>query len=539
MTFATQRGLFYDIDKFKRVFYNEIVEISILLGKLSLAVRKIPNFNIRKEKNVKKVLLMLLVLCMILPMAVACGDNEGGTPSGTTAASGDPGSTNAPENYEDTIPERDYDLEEFHVLCTTQTEGFYNVTEDMKDPVSEAVFKRNDAVEERFNIVFKYTSMNGNSNGKEEFLTALSNSTTMGDDGFDLVVGQNYYCLPVAAEGKLQDLASSPYLHWDEKWYSQKINDSADINGRIFGASGSYIMSQISYAQAILYTKELFEGLYPDVDLYQKVRDMEWTRELLTEYATGRYLDNDGDHRPSDADDFGYVYNGHGVAAAVVASDVPIATVDENGDLTVLNYYNEHSEKVFTEYYRFFNQTQGVFKRSDDHGPAIMIGQGRTLFACAMLGSMHDCADLKNSELHFGVLPLPLFDSNQTEYFTHTMRWELFYIPVNADFERSAIILEHLNYQTEKFVIPAYWEEALTLRAADSDQDSEMMYLVRDALWYDFVTFFNFEVDMRDAIASQISNKSSRFTVWWNQNKDRLQTALENTLEKYGNVEIG
>ena len=163
-----------------------------------------------------------------------------------------------------------------------------------------------------------------------------------------------------------------------------------------------------------------------------------------------------------------------------------------------------------------------------------MLASGNAMFACAQLGVMNDCTELKNSSYHYGVLPMPLYDEDQSEYFTYTMRWELFYVPSNADLDRSTIILEYLNYTSEKYIIPAYWEEALTLRAADDEQDSEMMYIVRDALWYDFVTFFNHEIPMRDAVASQINNGSTRLSSWWNGNKDILEANLESVLEKYG-----
>ncbi|MBE6634070.1 MAG: hypothetical protein E7620_07000 [Ruminococcaceae bacterium] len=480
----------------------------------------------------KKILTLLLVLCMMLPLA-ACG-NDGNTPAVTTGGNGSSGGNPTDEpSYLDQLPVRDYDLEEFHVLCTSQTKNFYSVTEADKDPVSVSVYNRDMAVEERYNIVFKYTDLNGNRDGQDEFLTTLKNSVTMGSDGFDLVVGQNYYCLPVAAEGNLYDLASSPFLHWDEKWYSSKINDNAAIHGKIFGGSGSYIMSQISYAMATFYCKELFEARYPDTDLYEMVREGEWTYEKLYEYTADVYNDTNPNYRRDDNDDFGYVYNGHGIAASVAASETPITSLDDEGKLTVKNYYNDHLVDVFEKYSLFYNDSRGTYKAGTDYGPAELLGRGRTIFACAQLGALHDCADLKNSELHFGVLPMPMLDTDQEEYYTYTMRWELFYIPTNADFERSAIILEYLNYTTEKYVIPAYWDEALTLRAADTDQDSEMMYIVRDALWYDFVTFFNHEIPMRDAVANQISNGSTRFSSWWRTNGDTFEQNLKDTLEKY------
>lgn len=515
------------------------ISITIELRKPTASVRKSSArpmesgwFSNPKRKegiHVRKILLLVLIFCLVLPLA-ACGDKGN---NGTPAASSDGGSQGTGDPYLDSLPSRDYGMTDFNVLCTTQTEGFYNVTTEDQDPVSSSVYERNAAVEAKYKVLFKYTAMDGNKTGEDAFATAIRTAAQL-DHGYDLIVGQQYYCLPAATEGNLQDLSGSEYLHWDEVWYSPKINDNASVNGKIYGASGSYIMSQISYAMATFYNKERWDALNTGDDLYQMVRDREWTYERLYEYAANYYTDSDNSNTKNDSDVFGYVYNGHGIAASIAASDTPITTRREDGSMTILDYYTPHLVNVFEDYFDFYNNSRGTYRRADDFGPAIMLASGNALFACAQLGVMNDCSELKNSNYHYGVLPMPLYDTEQSEYFTYTMRWELFYIPTNADFERSSIVLEYLNYTSEKYIIPAYWEEALTLRAADDEQDSEMMYIVRDALWYDFVTFFNHEIPMRDAVASQINNGSTRLSSWWNSNHDILEANLESVLQRYG-----
>lgn len=199
-----------------------------------------------------------------------------------------------------------------------------------------------------------------------------------------------------------------------------------------------------------------------------------------------------------------------------------------------MDYYSPRLVQVFESYYAFYNDAVDAFKMNDDFDPAVMLGAGRTLFACAQLGVLNDCTELKDSKFHVGVLPMPLYDTTQKDYVTYTMRWELFYIPVNADFDRSTIVLEYLNYASEQLIIPAYWEMALNKRAADAPQDSEMMYIVKDALWYDFVTFYNHVIPMRDAVASLINNRNSRIANWWKSNKETYQQELDKVINDYG-----
>lgn len=480
----------------------------------------------------KKTVSLLLVLCAVL-LYVACNKKENTvTPSESrseeVSKTGDP--------YLDSLPVRDYGQQKFSILCTTQTAGFYDVTEAGGDTVSASVFARNSAVNERYSVDIRHKQLDGNSSGQKAFTAEIQQSVQL-DSGYDLIVGQNYYCLPLATEGSLRDLASSAFIHWDEAWYSQKINDNAAINGKIYGASGTYIMSQISYALATLYNKELWTAEQHDEDLYQLVRDKQWTFEKLNEFVAGHFTDANN-NEVVDADDrFGYVYNTHGVAASMAASNLPITSKDADGKLTIHNYYNTHLTDVFDSYYAFYNDSLDAYKTKEDFGPAIMLGKGNTLFGCAQLGALNDCAELKNSEYHIGVLPMPMYDETQSDYITYTMRWELFYIPVNADFERAAIVLEYLNYTSEQIVIPAYWKKALNDRAADAPQDSEMMYVVKDALWYDFVTFHHYKVPMRDAAASLINNRNKRIAQWWGSNEGPMQKLLDDLLADYGVIQ--
>ena len=481
----------------------------------------------------KKLIAMLLVLCMLLLGAACSKKNDSNTPGSSTT----PADTGTRDPYLDSLPKRDYGGEEFYVLCTTQTAPFYDITEEEGgNNVSTAVFSRNNAVADRYHVTIRHKQLDGNMTGSVAFATEIRTSI-LADKGYDLIVGQNYYCLPAAVEGNLQDLAASNDLHWEESWYSQKINNNAAVNGRIFGASGTYIMSQISYAMATMYNKELWLQLGFQDDLYQLVRDREWTYEKLNEYVAGQYQDTNQDNNIDSGDQFGYVNNAHGVAASIAAAGIPITTKDDSGNLTVLNYYSTRLVQVFDSYYAFYNDAIDAFNMKDDFDPAVMLGAGQTLFACAQLGVLNDCAELRNSKFHVGVLPMPMYDTAQQEYVTYTMRWELFYIPVNADFDRSTIVLEYLNYTSEQLIIPAYWETALNKRAADAPQDSEMMYVVKDALWYDFVTFYNHIIPMRDAVASLINNRNNRIANWWKSNKDTYQSQLEKVLEDYGTAQ--
>ena len=127
-----------------------------------------------------------------------------------------------------------------------------------------------------------------------------------------------------------------------------------------------------------------------------------------------------------------------------------------------------------------------------------------------------------------GVLPNPLFDESQSDYCSYMQRWDLMYIPKNADFEKSTIILEYLNFTSAEYMIPQYWDQALSLRGADNLADGEMLEIIRNTLFYDFVMVFNTEMGgLKDGVAYLISSRSNTLSSWWEKNGSKYADSLE------------
>lgn len=489
----------------------------------------------------RRLIAMMLVLCMAVPFAACRKENEE-VPDTSSSGHG----TNDPifdeSEYLASLPDVKYDSD-FHVLCTIQTgsapENFYDVTEESSDTVASAVYRRNLAVEERYLITLIYHALEGNRGGANAFATEIRTSAESGS-GYDLIIGQNYYVLPTATEGYLQNLLDSDYFHWDEVWYNASINEHGIINNNLYGASGTYIMSQISYAMAIFFNKDFFDAGQHAYDLYELARNHEWTYEVLYELSADYYTDEGTLGIVDDQDVFGYVYNSHGVENSILASDCPIVYTNSDGTLTIDDYYSTHLIKVFNDYYSFFNESAGTRRFADDFTPTEQLGGGKALFANSRIGMMIVCDEMRNSDYRIGVLPMPMYDTAQRDYYTGTMRWELFYIPINADLEKSSIVLEYLNYTSEKYVLPAYWDNAI-FQKADEAKDAEMLELVRSSLYYDFASFFGFAmggiyggpVDT-GGVKKLIEDGNPGLSSWWSANRETFRQALADVLEDYG-----
>ncbi len=483
----------------------------------------------------KKITLMLLVLVLLLS-AVACTPKD--VPATDPTPDNTPNDIDEYKDYLDALEVKDYNGKDYNVLSTTQTREFY-VVEEENVLLNETIVIRDNDVQKRYNMKLKYNVMDGNQSGATAFTTRIRGAAlASGGETFDLVLGQNYYCMSLASEGLWTDLSSIGQLQWDREWYHDNINKSAVISGKQFGGSGEYLMSQTSSSMCLLYNKTLYESNKYEEDIYQLVRDRQWTYEKMNIMVTGLYQDINRSTTRDSEDTYGFLGNSHTVNSIIVGGNCPIASYNDDGTVTVENYYSDRLVNVFNYLFAFFNENPAVrcATSTDSDFPSnvnvdtfsvYMLANGKTLFASTWMGNLAGSEDLKNSSDSIGVVPNPLYDTDQEEYVTYNMRWEMFYIPANADAEYSATILEYLNFTSMRYMLPQYYDNALQLRGADDTADAEMLRIVHDSMYYDFVTVFSQELGgLRDAVAYLIKQNDNGLSSWWGNNSTSYNTTL-------------
>ncbi len=487
----------------------------------------------------KRIILVFIALVMLISVAActkAPKDNTDSTQNNDIVA--DLEDTKYDE-YLNSLEARDYNGKDYNILCTSQTREFY-IVEEENVLLSDTILIRDADVKKRYNINLKYTVMDGNQSGATAFTTRIRGAAqSSGSDTFDLILGQNYYCMSLATEGIWTDLLTVDEIQWEREWYHDNINKSAMISGKQFGGSGEYLMSQTSSSMCLLYNKTMYESNGYDEDIYQLVRDRKWTYEKMNTMVKGLYQDNNRNSIRDSEDTYGFLGNSHTINSILVGGNCPIAAYNDDGTVTVENYYSSRLSDVFDYLYSFFNENDAVrcATATDSDFPANvnvdtfsvnMLANGKTLFASTWMGNLAGSDDLKNAISTIGVVPNPLYDENQESYVTYNMRWEMFYIPINADAEYSATILEYLNFTSMIYMLPQYYENALQLRGADNTDDSEMLRIVHDSMYYDFVTVFSQELGgLRDAVAYLIKSKQNTLSSWWGNNKSAYTTTLE------------
>lgn len=477
----------------------------------------------------KKLISVILLLCMLLTAFAACTDDEK-PPVDTN----DEQQETAEPNYLDSLPTMDLGGQEFKFLISSQHETFYDQEAETGDIVESACFARNLSIEERYNVDIVYTAMDGNSSGQTEFQGAITNSLQAGQqDAFRLIIGQNYYCLPLFTQGAYHNLRESDVIDFDAEWSHKMINENGTVNGKLYGGSGAIVISQLTHALALAYNKRIFVdyGLAEQYDIYQIVREGKWTWALFYEMVTAF------DDVDEDAANVVYGFeNFHHAAVGLHAGmgNNPIVKNAE-GEYTMDDYYNDRLESIYSRIREFFNDhaavatTEQLQKLTNGNGGSYI---DHLLFYMNYLHGLVEMEKVENRPV--GVLPAPKYDEEQAEYYTHIMRDDLYYIPANVDFETSALMVEALNYETYKVVYPEYWDKVVELRSADTSEDREMIQLLASTVYSSFGTYFAFSLsDIDEQLVKEALKNSSSMSVWWGNNQKALKIRLTRLINSF------
>ena len=491
-------------------------------------------------------LLSLLMAFSVLSLA-ACGgkgQNNDATGDADSAATGGRNGSEQGTEEEITFPEKTYGYSDFRVLCTDQCVDYYDPDENEEDIVSRAAFRSNNLAEEKYQVEIVYKPMEGRSAGRDAFAAEVRTSSLDSGSTYDIVIGQTYYTMALALEGLYFNMASSPYIQLERPWYDKDlVNDNIMINNKLYAASGGYVVSQISTMMGIYYNKDFYRNyqlasVINGTDIYDTVRKGDWTYEIFYEMTTSVYEDADNDGKVSKGDIYGLIGNTHAPMCAMIGSDVPFTEKNEWGEVSTDHYYNQHLLDVFETYFNFYNKEESVYYIASDEDLIEAFCNAQALFCCHAVEYMAKTV-VRDANVDYGVLPHPKFNSEQDSYYTNNIRWEVANIPKSCDTERAAILFDYLNYTYYKEFVPQFFDLALSTQAAPTPEDSEMMYLIRDCVRFDFATFYQSQIGLSYSdniyigVKSLIRSGNPGIANWWETNSELYQKSIQNLMDLY------
>ncbi|MBQ4602345.1 MAG: hypothetical protein IJB24_05725 [Clostridia bacterium] len=490
--------------------------------------------------NVKRILALVLACVMVLPLLVACDKTGGGKDT--------PGGGSNIEAVGSVVPEDvTFPGETFTILCREDNawgEWLHEISadEDATELVNEQVYKRNLEVEERFELeALEAYAIPGQWAVAEDFVNTYRNSILAATGSFDLIMSHQAY---MSEDPSLIELYTNlydvPYIkdNLDAEYYYPDVVEELTINDKLYYLLGDYSLTYWELAYVLYFNKTMAENNNLE-DIYQLVRDGEWTFDKMTEMVKGTWTDLNGDVWPDAEDSFGYVSDIPNTTDALEAHfNVPMTGRDESGNV-VFNVDQGKMVSILEKFVEFkkTDDTHFIYTTSadteDSNEADKIFREGRALFYPAMLNRAQE---FRGMETDFGIVPYPKWDTQQDNYYTHAQDgYSVGVIPIDApNLEMCGAVVDVLSALSSEMVIPAYYDMALRDKYARDDESGEMLDIIRDGFTVNFGYFYGAALNgCSKTFRILIEQDNSNFVSYYGVNSKGYDRLLKKLIASY------
>ena len=203
--------------------------------------------------------------------------------------------TNDRENVKGNLPEIDFGGDKFTMLVRTERSYEFEAEEENGDLLNDAVYKRNLAVEDRFNIKFDNVLMDSVwGDQATQFTNSLRASIKAGEGAYDIVASYAATIPALVSQGLFSNWSDMKYVDFSKPWGSEKVKDEMTINGKCFMITGNISLALWEGMSCVMFNKKLADN-YGIGNMYDLVKEGNWTFDKMFDITKDRYQDLDGD----------------------------------------------------------------------------------------------------------------------------------------------------------------------------------------------------------------------------------------------------
>lgn len=451
-------------------------------------------------KRCLAVLLSFFTLLSVAVSVLSCAEQAEKSTASTTAAVSEVTAelTDAEirKAIPDDLPDVDYAGKQFRIItrdgCSNAHIDDLFMEEMTGDVIDDAVFTRNQSVEERFNT--KITVIPVNEADEATLTNMLRKSITAGSDEYDLAVAHMIHMGTSATNGLYYNWYDIPYINFSKPWWIHSAEEQLAIDGKTFFALGDLTNNALDYTYCYYFNKNLFTD-YNLTFPYQNVRDGTWTFDYASSLVKDIYsdLNNDGKHDEDDL--YGLVTNCYSGSVTWTYAFGEFITKKNADGYPELVLNNEKTIKIVEKLYDLYFGSDGVYVTPNTTSPSGMawheatiklFNDSRAVLASGLFVSA--IKDFREIEDDYGFLPYPKWDEAQSGYYTMIDgHGPLFAIPLTInDPDFVGIITEAMSAEGYKVITPAYYDVALKTKFTRDEESAEMIDLILAGRVFDF-----------------------------------------------------
>ena len=451
----------------------------------------------------KKTLALVLALLMLVPTFASCSEqtSDEDTSTTTTPTAGEeeivPEETEEPDPFE----EIDFDGREFRFYTSVDETDATNADKFIRglgetngEIVNDAVYARNLFVSELLGITLKFTEANFSYSNHEASIKSL---VMAGADEFD-VITQDLMALSGLASGNyLRNVYNTKVMDYDKVyWYGEAMRDLQFVEGGMYMLLGDYFTDCLASAHALFANESILNDNYGSTEyINEMVFDGKWTIDNMVSICETVARDTNGDGQMTEGDLFGYTCIGTWGSAIPALVGTGVQYVERTEDGIAYCYNNERSVKILEQLNKMYwnngtltsiaDYTAAGLRQVFANGQTVIMGYNR----------IGDLENLRDIEFGVGIIPYPKLDEVQENYVTSLHDTTeagaiLSTLPVDSE-EFVHTCLEVFARETNKQVIPQWYENALKVKYVDGQDDAKMIDLIHDTITSPFAVAYN------------------------------------------------
>jgi len=430
----------------------------------------------------------------------------------------------------DSLPEISFEGAAYRALTKEYCRDEFAVDELTGESINDAIYERNNVVEERFNVKIEtIISPDGSMYGQ---VNDIKNRVIAQDDSFDIAGTYVMTAGAAITSGYLLDWNDMPYNDFSQPWWLSDINKNFSVNNRLYTVAGEMCSTLLELTYCVFFNRTQGDRYGLTDTVIQTVQDGKWTIDYLNELISNIYEDTNGDGE-RDMDDF-YGFTGEQATNLMMytyAFDIPLTTRNADG-IPEISVNSEKTVNAVEKVSQLYWNNGGSYI-TDNASSRALFASGNAMFHTACFS--HAISVFREMEDDYTILPYVKYDEAQEKYLTSAMdNYSVLCIPVTCQkTDMVSVVTESLNVESYRSVFQVYYEKALKAKYARDEVSIEMIDLIMAGRTFDFATLFtgseslnNLNTIFQMSVLSQNADFASRYA----SQQNAMQTELDNII---------
>lgn len=501
-------------------------------------------------KKYLRIVALVMATMTLLGMLAACSNTQ--DPAITTE-------TEAPAVASTTAPPEPVSTEEVTLFVPDDLDESYNFDTKMTiymwsdytmmeffadesgDVIDDAIFSRNNDVENRLGITLDFVQEPGSGSSKMTTWMARAENDWMADNEYDIYAG---YCISLpqmTLKGMTANLLEYDSFSVEKPWWPEALTTECTINDKLYYCSGDISTNLLWMMTGTFYNKDLYEKYYSGQKTpMDMVEDNEWTMEKLFSLTKDIYED-DGNSKKDEGDTFGYVLYEVNINSFQTAAGIITLERDEDKGLRISDAWVSQRCADVCDFVGTLIKSEGVI-HSNSSSIRNIFYEERALFITdrTYIVAGKDTGDTnKKVEFSYGVVPQPKYSADQENFKNYVgLAYTMYGVNSQSDdIEAAVTTLEAMGSANHRTVTPAVFEVAMKVRYNDDPQAARIYDILRENVSFDIGQLYtkilgnNISTLFR---TTAMSTNPSGITANVEKNRRIIEAGIKTIMDFYG-----